>query len=177
MNLTRWQPANTVWNQLQQLQQEMNQLFSRWGDDGGRGLGVPGGFPPLNVWEDGDQVYVEAELPGLNLKDLEILVTDGNQLVIKGEQGERAGERHLAPARTQLRQLYPQFDVALPCRCGQGGRPLRERGAAREDAQARIGPGPQNSHQVSRSASGLPMPSARPAFGILRDPYKREKET
>ena len=86
MNLARWQPANTVWNQLQQLQQEMNQLFSRWGDDGGRGLGVPGGFPPLNVWEDGDQVYVEAELPGLNLKDLEILVTDGNQLVIKGER-------------------------------------------------------------------------------------------
>ena len=93
MNLTRWQPANTVWNQLQQLQQEMNQLFSRWGDDGGRGLGVPGGFPPLNVWEDGDQVYVEAELPGLNLKDLEILVTDGNQLVIKGERKVNVPEK------------------------------------------------------------------------------------
>ena len=41
MNLTRWQPANTVWNQLQQLQQEMNQLFSRWGDDGGAGWAFP----------------------------------------------------------------------------------------------------------------------------------------
>ena len=83
MNATRWRPANTVWNQLQQLQQEMNQLFSRWGDDGGRWTG---GYPAVNVWDDADQVFVEAELPGLNLKDLEIYVTGGNQLTIKGER-------------------------------------------------------------------------------------------
>src|SRR4051794_2763670 len=92
---TRWQPANNGWNQLQQLHQEMNQLFSRWGEDGGRWLGAPGGFPSMNVWEDADQVFVEAELPGLDLKDLEIYVTGGNQLTLKGERKPGAPEKGL----------------------------------------------------------------------------------
>jgi hypothetical protein len=32
MVLSRWQPFNPVWNQLQQLQSEMNRLVERWGD-------------------------------------------------------------------------------------------------------------------------------------------------
>jgi HSP20 family protein len=93
MRATRWQPANTVWNQLQQLQQEMNQLFSRWGEDGGRWLGLVGGYPAVNVWEDADKVFVEAELPGLDLKGLEIYVSGGNQLTIKGERKPAAPEK------------------------------------------------------------------------------------
>ena len=95
MRATRWQPANSVWNQLQQLQQEMNHLFSRWGEDGGRWLGLAGGFPAVNVWEDADRVFVEAELPGLDLKDLEIYVTGGNQLTLKGERKANAPEKGL----------------------------------------------------------------------------------
>jgi HSP20 family protein len=72
-----------VWNQLSQFQDEMNRLFDRW--NGGPAVG-PAGFPALNVWEDGEQVFVEAELPGLDLKDLEIYVTGGNQLALKGER-------------------------------------------------------------------------------------------
>jgi HSP20 family protein len=83
MALLRWQPFSPVWNQLQQLQSEMNRLFDRWGDNGGSGLAA---FPPVNVWEEGDQVFVEAELPGMSQKDLEIYVTGGNQLTLKGER-------------------------------------------------------------------------------------------
>src|SRR5271165_1567003 len=42
--------------------------------------------PAVNVWEDAEAVYVDAELPGLDFKDLEIYVTGGNQLTIKGER-------------------------------------------------------------------------------------------
>jgi HSP20 family protein len=93
MNLTRWRPANTLWNQLHQLQQEMNQVFSRWGENGSRLFGAPVGFPPLDVWEDADHVFVEAELPGLDLKELEIYVTGGNQLIIKGERKVNVPEK------------------------------------------------------------------------------------
>ena len=40
----------------------------------------------MNLWEDAGNLYVEAELPGLNLEDLEIYVTGENQLSIKGER-------------------------------------------------------------------------------------------
>lgn len=94
MRLSRWQSFNPVWNQLNQLQSEMNQLFDRWGTDGGRFLGnLVGAFPPVNVWEDADAVHVEAELPGLDLKDLEIYVTGGNQLTIKGERKSQLPEK------------------------------------------------------------------------------------
>jgi HSP20 family protein len=91
MRLTRWQPFSPVFNQLQQLQQEMNQLFDRWGGDGPSRWFA--GFPAVNVWEDANLVYLEAELPGLDRKDLEIYVTGGNQLTIKGERKETRTEK------------------------------------------------------------------------------------
>jgi len=85
MRLSRWQPSNPIWNQLNQLQTEMNQLFERWGGEG-QGQAGAVAYPAVNVWEDAEAVQVEAELPGLDLKDLEIYVTGGNQLSIKGER-------------------------------------------------------------------------------------------
>jgi HSP20 family protein len=80
----RWQTLDPVWGQLQAFQNEMNRLFDRWGSDGHTPFGART-FPPMNVWEDGNEVFLEAELPGLDLKDLEIYVTGGNQLTLKGE--------------------------------------------------------------------------------------------
>ena len=48
-------------------------------------------FPALNVWEDSDNVYVEAELPGFKLDDIELLIT-GDELTIKGERKDASGE-------------------------------------------------------------------------------------
>jgi HSP20 family protein len=69
----------------------MNRLFDRWhGNNYGAGYAS---FPPFNVWEEGDQLCVEAELPGLDLKDLETYVTGGNQLTVKGERKPGTPER------------------------------------------------------------------------------------
>src|SRR5207249_4814583 len=76
---------NPLWNQLHVFQNEMNRLFDRWGEDGGRPQPWTT-FPLINVWEVGDDLHVEAELPGLNLDDLEIFVTGNNQLTLKGER-------------------------------------------------------------------------------------------
>jgi HSP20 family protein len=88
MNGNRWQ-FSPLWNQLQQFQGEMNRLFDRWNGPGSSA----GGFPPVNVWEENDHLHVEAELPGLDLKNLEIYVTGGNELTIKGRRQAVASER------------------------------------------------------------------------------------
>ena len=46
-------------------------------------------FPALNVWEEGDKLLAEAEVPGLKMDDLEVTV-QGDELTIKGER--QAGE-------------------------------------------------------------------------------------
>jgi HSP20 family protein len=84
MQLSRWEPFGSMWKEMNRLQREMNRLFSHLGSDGRPGLAVS--FPALNVWQDEGTVYAEAELPGMELNDLEIFVTGGNQLTIKGER-------------------------------------------------------------------------------------------
>jgi HSP20 family protein len=71
----------------------MNRLFDRWGGNGARFLGLAPGFPAVNMWEDREHVYVQAELPGLDLKDLEIYVTGGNQLSLKGSRKPATPEK------------------------------------------------------------------------------------
>src|SRR5947209_5759139 len=73
---SRWQSFSPVWNQLQnapvwgqlqQLQNEMNRVFERVSNDGGPTFAAS--YPAVNVWEDADGLYVEAELPGVDQKD------------------------------------------------------------------------------------------------------------
>ena len=80
MLATRWEP----WTEMNRLTREMDRLFGSKGTGVGRAMSV-GSYPALNVWEDEDHFYAEAELPGFSLEDLEIYVT-GNQLTIKGER-------------------------------------------------------------------------------------------
>src|SRR5258708_11927167 len=121
---SNWQPFGQTWSQLNQLQREMGQLFSRFGEDGFRSLGL-NQYPAVNVWEDGDNLLVEAELPGLNLADLEIFVTGSNQLTIKGERTSAVpGERRPPPPGARLRQLRPRAGFTVRGRCRQGRGPL-----------------------------------------------------
>jgi len=77
--------AGPFWNQLHNLSAEMNNLFERW--DGGNALrAFAPAYPAVNMWEEGDNLFVEAELPGMQPADIEILVTNGDQLTLKGER-------------------------------------------------------------------------------------------
>ncbi len=86
--MTRWQSLGDVQTEMSRLHDEMNRLFDRWTGRSGNGNRAFGRtvYPALNLWEDEPNLYVEAELPGLALSDLEIYVTGDNQLSIKGER-------------------------------------------------------------------------------------------
>src|SRR5262249_30472815 len=84
--LTRWEPFGSFRQEMTRFQREMDDLFSRWGYGFRTGPALAVSYPALNLWEDEDYVYAEAELPGLKLEDLEIYVTGNNQLTLKGER-------------------------------------------------------------------------------------------
>jgi HSP20 family protein len=71
----------------QPLRREVDRLLSGLlsGPESGSALGRGRTFPPINVWEDGDNLYVEAELPGVKSENLDIAVV-GNELTMKGER-------------------------------------------------------------------------------------------
>jgi len=91
MFFSRW-TMNPVLRSLNEMQHEVNRVFDRWGQ---HPFGI-GEFPALNLWEEENALNLEAELPGLELKDLEIFVTGHNQLTLKGERNAPAVEKGVA---------------------------------------------------------------------------------
>lgn len=85
MLATRWQPMSSMWTEMNRLQEEMDRLFGRLGWNGPRRFAQLA-YPALNMWEDDNNLYVEAELPGFELSDIEITVTGDNQLSLRGER-------------------------------------------------------------------------------------------
>lgn len=50
-----------------------------------RGEMEPTFLPPLNIWEEGELLKVEVEIPGVKLEDVEVSFDKG-ELTIKGEK-------------------------------------------------------------------------------------------
>lgn len=73
--------TNRIWD-------EMDRLFGPVAAPERR-TAVPA-FPALNLWEDDDNLYVEAELPGLKQDQIEVTVAEGDQLTVAGERAAPA---------------------------------------------------------------------------------------
>ena len=74
------------------LRQGFDRLFEGFDRPfNGGSLRAPSLFPALNVWEDGDCLYAEAEIPGVDPKEIEIEVVD-NVLTLRGEKKQEREE-------------------------------------------------------------------------------------
>jgi HSP20 family protein len=77
---------------MRRFRREVGRLFGpRWLGVEERPAAVA--YPPVNIWEDDDFVYAEAELPGIKMENLEITVTGNNQLNLKGKRDRTAPEK------------------------------------------------------------------------------------
>jgi len=79
--ITRWDP----FRELSTLQDRMNRLFQE--SVGGRDQGLlAGGFmPPVDIYEDEHNITIGVELPGVDMKDIDVQV-ENNTLTIRGER-------------------------------------------------------------------------------------------
>lgn len=83
MSITRWMAPVVPWNEMRRFREEMGRLFETLGSEW---PALAASYPLLRVWLDDNHVYLEAELPGTDMSDLEIYVTRSDQLTIKGER-------------------------------------------------------------------------------------------
>lgn len=100
---------------LGQLRAEMDRLFEDFLGGGARSVEPAPGVrpsPAFNLWEEGDNLFVESELPGVRPEDLDISVV-GDQLTLRGQRpapgGDVAYHRQERWAGQFARQL------SLPC--------------------------------------------------------------
>src|SRR5919106_4154031 len=83
MTIVRYDP----FRDLRTLQEEVNRLFSTnltraFGDEGiGRGAWAPS----VDIYENKDQIVLEAELPGMKQDDFELTV-ENNVITLRGER-------------------------------------------------------------------------------------------
>jgi len=84
MNRFGWQGFGDLREELSRLQRELQRSVRR--DPTAAVEELPAdSFPPVNVWEDHEHVYLEAELPGCEQGELEVLV-QGRRLTIQGRR-------------------------------------------------------------------------------------------
>ena len=106
------------WVEFERMQEEMERLAR--GLAGGLGLERPTVYPPVNISEDAEHVYVEAEVPGLAPTDLEIAL-EGDTLTIKGERRPAESGGQVSYHRREVE--YGRFSRAidLPVRVDANG--------------------------------------------------------
>ncbi len=83
MSIVRYDP----FRDLRTLQEEVNRLFStnltRAFDDEGIGRGA--WAPSVDIYENKDQIVLEAELPGMNQDDFDLAI-ENNVITLRGER-------------------------------------------------------------------------------------------
>ena len=90
--LTRWEPFGSVQEEMSRFRRDFDRMFGRLGITPAALPGMAAAFPAINLWEDENNLYAEAELPGLKLADLEITITGENRLTIKGRRDQHTPE-------------------------------------------------------------------------------------
>ena len=83
MTIVRYDP----FRDLRTLQEEVNRLFSSsiTPSFGEEGIGRGAWNPNVDIYENKDQIVLEAELPGMNREDFELTV-ENNVITLRGER-------------------------------------------------------------------------------------------
>jgi len=82
MALVRYNP----FRDLRTIQEQMNRLIDlAWNRESGEDIREGAWQPPVDIYEDENSVIIKAELPDVDLKDIQVKIED-NTLMLRGER-------------------------------------------------------------------------------------------
>lgn len=102
-------PNNSVWRDMRRMQREMSHLL------GGTSAPVTASFPAMNLYSGDEGVILTAEIPGVELNDLEITVL-GETLTLSGSRNIAEPEENITYHRRERSQGQFTRTVELPFR-------------------------------------------------------------
>ena len=80
----------------------------------GRGTAASGSFPPINIFQKGDDLVVVVELPGIDRNDLEIEAKE-NTIRIRGKKAIAYGEQASVHRRERVSGMFDRT-LSVPIR-------------------------------------------------------------
>ena len=83
MAIVRWEPLRNLVTAQSEFERFLREAFSPTSAEGE--VSTRTWAPPVDIYENGDNLVLKAELPGINPDDVEIRVED-NTLYLKGER-------------------------------------------------------------------------------------------
>ncbi len=117
MAIVRWESNPDDRSEFSRLHQEVNRLFN---------LFAPGTdpftsrvYPAVNVTEEGNALYIRAELPGVNPESLDISVVEG-KLMLSGERKIEAEDERTSYHRREREAGFFRRTIVLPVKVDSG---------------------------------------------------------
>ena len=94
--MNRQNPLDMLWREMNGFRHEVDRFLGRFSPTSMMPTSLVPGMSPqaartmvqtpaVNVWEDDNHFHIEADLPAINLEKLDVVVTEGNRLIIQGE--------------------------------------------------------------------------------------------
>ncbi|MBN2301937.1 MAG: Hsp20/alpha crystallin family protein [Lentisphaerae bacterium] len=77
----------SLFDEIESLQSDINRNFTRWPWNM-TSRSFKEAYPPVNVWASDDGIVVDAKMPGVDTKDVDLTV-QGNELTIRVHADER----------------------------------------------------------------------------------------
>lgn len=96
------------WRELERMRHELDGLFSGYARSQ-----MSASFPLVNVYDEGEELTVSAELPGLTKDQVEITYHDG-VLTLSGNRGAPAGTEKMTLVRSERSIGAFEKTVAIP---------------------------------------------------------------
>jgi HSP20 family protein len=113
MAIIRWKPVDEV----DRLRQEVDSLFGSFLSETEPFFSRV--YPAVNLSEKENNLFVRAELPGVNPESLEISVVEG-RLLIRGERKIDVEEKNISYHRREREAGFFRRTVALPTKVDPG---------------------------------------------------------
>jgi len=101
------------WAELDKMRQNLESWSRLFGPATEEAVPEAAVYPPINITEDADNIYVKAELPGIAAADLEIFV-EGETLTIKGNRQPRSLQEKVSYHRREIARGTFNRALTLP---------------------------------------------------------------